>query len=110
MAYRGALIAIVVTRVISAVLAVRRVLLAAAPAEVRGALDMARQAVMWSRVEFTVHSALVNGVAGVVASRNGVVFTIASVIVRNGKIAETGFLADPERLARFDLKILDDRN
>ena len=53
---------------------------------------------------------LVNGAAGVVATRKGVVFTIASVIVRNGKIAELDFLADPERLARLDLTILDDRD
>jgi DNA-directed RNA polymerase specialized sigma24 family protein len=51
-----------------------------------------------------------DGAAGVVATRNGVVFTIASVIVRNGKIAEMDFLADPERLARLDLTILDDRD
>jgi hypothetical protein len=40
-------------------------------------------------------------------SRNGVAFSIASVIVRNGKIAEMDFLADPERLSRLDLTILD---
>jgi RNA polymerase sigma factor (sigma-70 family) len=84
--------------------------LAAASADVRGALDVARQAVMWSRVDLTMHPALVNGAAGVVATRNGVVFTIASVIVRNGKIAEMDFLADPERLARLDLTILDGRD
>ncbi len=62
---------------------------------------------MWSRVDLTMHPALVNGAAGVVATRNGTVFSIASVIVRNGKIAEMDFLADPERLARLDLTILD---
>jgi RNA polymerase sigma-70 factor (ECF subfamily) len=84
--------------------------LAALSAEVRGAGNVARQAVMWSRVDLTIHPALVNGAAGVVATRNGVVFTIASVIVRNGKIAEMDFLADPERLARLDLTILDSRD
>ena len=81
--------------------------LAGLSGEVRGALEVARQAVIWSRVDLTVYPALVNGAAGVVATRNGVVFTIASVIVRNGKIAEIDFLADPERLARLDLTILD---
>jgi RNA polymerase sigma-70 factor (ECF subfamily) len=57
-----------------------------------------------------MHPALVNGAAGMVATHNGVVFTIASVIVRNGKIAEMDFLADPERLARLDLAFLDDRD
>jgi RNA polymerase sigma factor (sigma-70 family) len=79
--------------------------LAAASAEVRGAEQVARQAVMWSRVDLTMHPALVNGAAGMVATRDGAVFSIASVIVRNGKIAEMDFLADPERLARLDVTI-----
>jgi RNA polymerase sigma factor (sigma-70 family) len=81
--------------------------LAAMSTEVRGALEVARQAAMWSRVDLTMHPALVNGAAGVVATRNGAVFSIASVIVRNGRITEMDFLADPERLARLDLTILD---
>jgi RNA polymerase sigma factor (sigma-70 family) len=84
--------------------------LAAVSAEVHGALNVARRAIMWSRVDLTMHPALVNGAAGMVATRNGVVFSIASVIVRNGKIAEMDFLADPERLARFDVTILDSRS
>jgi RNA polymerase sigma-70 factor (ECF subfamily) len=84
------------------------VALAGASAEVRGALAVARRAVMWSRVDLTMHEALVNGAAGVVATRNGAVFSIASVLVRNGKIAEMDFLADPDRLARLDLAMLGD--
>jgi RNA polymerase sigma-70 factor (ECF subfamily) len=59
--------------------------LAGVSAKVRGALNVARRAVMWSRVDLTMYPALVNGAGGAVATRNGVVFTIASVIVRNGK-------------------------
>ncbi len=84
--------------------------LAAVSAEVHGALNVARRAIMWSRVDLTMHPALVNGAAGMVATRNGVVFSIASVIVRNGKIVEMDFLADPERLARLDVTILDSRS
>ena len=83
--------------------------LAALSAEVRGAVNVARQAVMWSRVDLAMRPAMVNGAAGAVATRNGAVFAIASVIVRHGKIAEMDFLADPERLARIDLRILDGR-
>jgi RNA polymerase sigma factor (sigma-70 family) len=83
--------------------------LAALSAEVRGAVNVARQAVMWSRVDLAMRPAMVNGAAGAVATRNGAVFAIASVIVRHGKIAEMDFLADPERLARIDLTILDRR-
>jgi RNA polymerase sigma factor (sigma-70 family) len=43
--------------------------LAAASAEVRGALQVARQAVMWSHVDLGMRPALVNGVAGVVVTR-----------------------------------------
>jgi RNA polymerase sigma-70 factor, ECF subfamily len=79
-------------------------------AEVHGALNVARRATVWSRVDLTMHPALVNGAAGAVMTRNGVVFSIVSVIVRNGKIAEMDFLADPKRLARLDVTILDSLN
>jgi len=81
---------------------------AAISAEVRGAQQVARRAIIWTRVDLAARPVLVNGAVGVVATRNGVVFTIASVIVRNGKIAEMDFLSDPERLARLDLRILTD--
>jgi RNA polymerase sigma factor (sigma-70 family) len=83
--------------------------LAGLSAEVRGAANVARQAVLWSRVDLTARPALVNGAVGAVVTRDGVVFTIVSVIVRNGKIAEMDFLVDPERLGRLDLTILDGR-
>jgi RNA polymerase sigma factor (sigma-70 family) len=82
--------------------------LAGASAEVRGALEVARRAAMWSRVDLTMRHALVNGAAGVVATRNGVVFSVASVIVRDGRITEMDLLADPDRLAQLDLAILED--
>ena len=81
--------------------------LAALSAEVHGALNVARQASMWSRADLTMYPVLVNGAFGAVVVRDGAVFSIASVIVRNGKIAELDFLADPERLARLDLTVLD---
>jgi RNA polymerase sigma factor (sigma-70 family) len=80
--------------------------LAAMSAQVRGAENVARRAALWSRVDLIMYPVMVNGVAGVVATRNGAVFTIASVIVRNGKIAEMDFLADPERLAGIDVTTL----
>ena len=44
--------------------------LAAVSADVRGALDVARQAVLWSRADLTLHPALVNGAAGMVAAEH----------------------------------------
>ena len=40
--------------------------------------------------------------------RDGKPFSIGAITVRDGKIVELDFFADPERLARIDLTILDD--
>lgn len=68
--------------------------------EIRGAREVARQATMWSQVDLSMRPVLINGAAGMVTIRNGEVFSIVSIMVRDGKIAELDFLADPERLAR----------
>jgi RNA polymerase sigma factor (sigma-70 family) len=75
---------------------------------VQGAETVARQALMWSRVDLTMRRALINGAAGMVAFLHGEPFSIAAVTVRNGKIVELDFLADPERIARLDLTVLRD--
>jgi RNA polymerase sigma factor (sigma-70 family) len=80
--------------------------LAGASTEVRGAAEVAKRALIWSRVDLVQHWALVNGAAGLVATRDGVPFSVTSVIVREGKIVEMDILADPDRLARLDLAIL----
>jgi len=73
-----------------------------------GAEAVAGQALLWSRVDLTMRRALVNGAAGMVAFRHGRPFSIAAVTIRNGKVAEIDFLADPERIARLDLTVLGD--
>jgi RNA polymerase sigma-70 factor (ECF subfamily) len=75
---------------------------------VRGAETVARQALLWSRVDLTMRRALVNGAAGMVTFLRGRPFSIAAVTVRDGRIAEIDFLADPERIARLDLTELTD--
>jgi RNA polymerase sigma-70 factor (ECF subfamily) len=75
---------------------------------VRGAEAVASQALLWSRVDLTMRRALINGAAGAVSYLHGQPFSIAAVTVRNGKIVEIDFLADPERVARLDLTVLDD--
>ena len=52
--------------------------------------------------------ALVNGAAGMVAFLRGEPFSIAAITIRNGRIAEIDFLADPDRIARLDLTVLGD--
>jgi RNA polymerase sigma-70 factor (ECF subfamily) len=75
-------------------------------AEVHGAIAVAQRASMWSRVDLAMHPVLVNGAFGVVATLNGVPFTVAAAIVRDGRIATMDFLADPDRLAQLDLKLV----
>src|SRR3954466_16332025 len=71
-----------------------------------GVETVASQALLWSRVDLTMRRALINGAAGMVTFLRGKPFSIAAVTVRNGKIAEMDFLADPERIAQLDLTAL----
>jgi len=70
---------------------------------VRGAEAVAGQALMWARVDLTMRRVLVNGAAGIVTFLDGKPFSVAAVSIRNGKIVEMDFLADPERIAKLDL-------
>jgi RNA polymerase sigma factor (sigma-70 family) len=73
--------------------------------EMRGAAAVAGQALGYAHLD--IRPALINGVAGAVSFRHGQPFAIGAVTVRNGKIVELDFLADPERLRELDLRILD---
>ena len=75
---------------------------------VRGAEAVAGQALLWSRVDLTMRRALINGAAGMVTFLDGQPFSICAVTVKNGKLAELDFLADPERIAQLDLTVLND--
>jgi RNA polymerase sigma factor (sigma-70 family) len=76
--------------------------------EVRGASAVGAQAHSYSRLGLTLRPALVNGVAGGVALRDGELFSVAAFTVRAGKIVELDFLVDPARLRELDLTVLDD--
>jgi RNA polymerase sigma-70 factor (ECF subfamily) len=76
--------------------------------QVEGAEAVASQAMMFSRVGLTHRRALVNGAAGMVAMRDGRPFSVMGCTVRDGKIVEMDILADPDRLAGLNLKILDE--
>jgi RNA polymerase sigma factor (sigma-70 family) len=78
--------------------------------EVTGAAAVANQALMFSRLGAgggTVRHALVNGAAGVVATRDGRPFSVLGFTVSGGRIVEIDILADPARLDRLDLAVLD---
>jgi Sigma-70, region 4 len=76
--------------------------------EIHGAAAVASQATSYAQIGLEIRPALINGVAGAVAFRDGQPFSIGALTVRNGKIVELDFLADPERLRQLDLTILDD--
>jgi RNA polymerase sigma factor (sigma-70 family) len=81
---------------------------AGASREVRGAEEVAGQALTWSQVDLTMQRALINGAAGLVSTRDGQPFAVGAFTVRDGKIAEIDILADPARLHRLDLAVLND--
>src|ERR671930_1590575 len=74
--------------------------------EVRGAEEVARQALIASQLGLLVKPARVNGAFGWVATRDGEPFSVGGITVRDGRIAEIDILGDHERLRRLDLTIL----
>jgi RNA polymerase sigma factor (sigma-70 family) len=74
---------------------------------VRGAANVARQALAFSRLDIQVRPALVNGAAGTVSLRDGRPFAIAGFVIRNRRIVEMNVFADPVGLKQIDLTILD---
>jgi RNA polymerase sigma-70 factor (ECF subfamily) len=70
---------------------------------VRGAEKVAGRALLFARVDLTIHRVLVNGAPGMVSFRNGRPFSLGTWTIRNGKIVGLYFLVDPDRLARLDL-------
>jgi RNA polymerase sigma factor (sigma-70 family) len=70
---------------------------------VQGAETVAGQAMMFSRVDLTVHPALINGTAGLVATRDGELVSVMGLTVRGGRIIQIDILVDPDRLRRLDV-------
>jgi RNA polymerase sigma-70 factor, ECF subfamily len=75
--------------------------------ELRGAEAVAAQAQSYARLRVVQRPALVNGAVGMVSMLDGRPFSVGGVTVRGGKIVAMDFLADPERLSRLDLTVLD---
>ena len=74
--------------------------------ELRGAAAIAGQAFTYAQVGLVTRPALINGAVGVVTTRDGEPFSVGGFTVRNGRIVEMDWLADPERFSRFDLSSL----
>ena len=75
---------------------------------VHGAGAVAEQALTFARLSPFVRPALVNGAAGVVVAPRGRPFSVMAFTVTQGKIVAIDGLADPERLGRLDLAVLDE--
>jgi RNA polymerase sigma-70 factor, ECF subfamily len=73
---------------------------------VQGAKAVAGQALYWSQIGLTTRRALVNGAPGTVSIRDGKPFSVGAFTVKNEKIVQIDFLADPERIAQLDLTLL----
>jgi RNA polymerase sigma factor (sigma-70 family) len=76
--------------------------------ETRGARAVAGQALFFSGLGLVIRPALINGAVGAVSTRDGELFSVGGITVRDGKIVEMDILADPERLRQLDVTILDD--
>jgi RNA polymerase sigma factor (sigma-70 family) len=77
--------------------------------EVRGARAVARGALAFSRLARFAQPVLVNGAPGVVATVAGQPFSVMGFTVAGGRIVEIDILADPARLRRLDMPVLNDR-
>src|SRR6185312_1527935 len=75
--------------------------------EVHGAEQVAQQAEMYSRIGLELHPVLVNGAPGFVAMKDGERFSVGGFTIRGGRVAAMDILADPARLARLDLTVLE---
>jgi RNA polymerase sigma factor (sigma-70 family) len=76
--------------------------------EVRGIQAVLQRAQAYARLGLDIKPALVNGAAGGVSLRDGRPFSVAAFTIREGKIVEMDFLADPARLAALDLTVIGD--
>jgi RNA polymerase sigma-70 factor (ECF subfamily) len=78
-----------------------------APAEVRGAAAVARGTLVLGRRARFAELALVDGSVGVVVAPSGRLRLVLTFVVEGERIARYDVIADPARLRRLDLAVLD---
>ena len=69
--------------------------------ETRGVEAVVRQALGYARLGLEIKPALVNGVVGGIATRDGAPFAIAALTIRGRRIVAMDFLAAPERFTQL---------
>jgi RNA polymerase sigma-70 factor (ECF subfamily) len=73
----------------------------------RGAREVAGQALTFRQYAPFARPILVNGAPGVIAAPDGRALSVMGLTITDGRIVAIDVLADPERLRRFDLAFLD---
>ena len=74
---------------------------------VHGSRAVAEQTLGFARFARFARPVLVNGTPGLIAVADGQAISVMGVTIRGDKIVEIDILADPERLRRLDLTVLD---
>ena len=72
---------------------------------VRGAANVAKNALLFSRFAPTARRVLVNGSVGIFNAPNGIPMAIMGFTIAGGKVIEIDILADPERLCELDVSM-----
>jgi RNA polymerase sigma-70 factor (ECF subfamily) len=75
--------------------------------ELRGAENVARNALAVAKQDLVVHRALINGAPGWVAVRDGDAYSVGALTLQNGRITAVDILVDRERLAKLDLTVFE---
>jgi RNA polymerase sigma-70 factor (ECF subfamily) len=75
---------------------------------VRGAREVASNALLYSRYAPYARIALVNGALGVVTVVDGKLFSVMAITVRDDRVSELNILADNERLSELDVSFLNE--
>jgi RNA polymerase sigma-70 factor (ECF subfamily) len=70
--------------------------------EIRGAREVAKQALGFRQLAPGARHVLVNGAAGLAVFREGQPFAVIAFTIRGGRVTELDILADPERLPDLD--------
>jgi RNA polymerase sigma-70 factor (ECF subfamily) len=85
------------------------VLPSGAPTQVRGAHHVLREAPGFSRHARFAEPALVNGALGALVAPRGQMILALTFAIKDDKIVEFEVIAEPARLDRLDLAVLDRR-
>jgi RNA polymerase sigma factor (sigma-70 family) len=70
---------------------------------IRGAEEVAAQAIQFASLARFAHPVLINGAPGFLVAPHGQPFALIGLTTQNDKITEIDILADPDRLNRLDL-------